>query len=70
MQNGKGSRQRPTDREKFAEGWERVFGKRDDIDEQITESFASACADIIAYLGAPTVIVRTDKKCEPQSTQR
>jgi hypothetical protein len=24
----KGSRQRPTDRKKFDEGWERIFGKK------------------------------------------
>lgn len=26
--SGKGSKQRPTDREKFNEEWERIFGKK------------------------------------------
>ena len=25
--SGKGSRQRPTDKQKFDEGWDRIFGK-------------------------------------------
>lgn len=25
---GKGSKQRPTDKEKFDEGWDRIFGKK------------------------------------------
>jgi len=25
--SGKGSKQRPTDRQKFDEGWDRIFGK-------------------------------------------
>jgi hypothetical protein len=27
MSNGKGSRQRSTDKRKYADGWDRVFGK-------------------------------------------
>ena len=27
---GKGSKQRPTDKKKFDEGWDRIFGKKKD----------------------------------------
>ena len=33
--SGKGSKQRPTDKQKFNEGWERIFGKnKKPVDEK------------------------------------
>ena len=29
---GKGSKQRPTDKKKFDENWDRIFGKNKDVD--------------------------------------
>ena len=45
----KGSKQRPCDREKFADGWERVFGVKwegaDDSPEQLEREEALRTAD-------------------------
>lgn len=45
--SGKGSKQRPTDKQKFDEGWERVFGKnKKPVDKTPTDKYNKVYAGL------------------------
>jgi hypothetical protein len=37
---GKGDNPRPVDKDKYADGWERIFGNKDDIDWEVPKDYA------------------------------